>query len=98
VNLAPNLWGMGEVAVVPGAEDDGGRQEPLCLDRAIGGGESSYAARESSAPGHALPGDRGERERGRRRQSQKVRTHMEEGWSRASRRHVGVRSTSTAPG
>jgi hypothetical protein len=71
VNLAPNLGGVGEVAGVPGAGDGGGRQEPLRLDRAVGGGECSDAARESPAPGHALSGDRGEREGGERRQSQR---------------------------
>jgi hypothetical protein len=71
VNLAPNLGGVGEVAGVPGAGDGGGRQEPLRQDRAVGGGECSDAARESPAPGHAPSGDRGEREGGGRRQSQR---------------------------
>jgi hypothetical protein len=58
VDLAPNLGGVGEAAVVPPEEcaraGGGGRQQPLPRQDPAVGGECGDAARESPAPGHAI--------------------------------------------
>jgi hypothetical protein len=73
VDLAPNLGGVGEAAVVPPEEcaraGGGGRQQPLPRQDPAVGGECGDAARESPAPGHAISppeiaGERGGRELG----------------------------------